>query len=136
MNATGIGYAGIQGVWWLPAMQPFALPIAAHAELHQIAEAVFMLFDAVTELYEADASLRDLLNYKVPAHIPRLTSKQRVLSVRPDFQLRIERPDHFSFVATELEICPIGPRLRACHAGGLRPATRFGRGDGDIARWA
>ena len=26
MDATGIGYAGIEGVWWLPACQPFVWP--------------------------------------------------------------------------------------------------------------
>jgi hypothetical protein len=121
MDETGIGYAGIEGAWWLPATAPFALPPQTRNELQHIAEATFALFDAVSELYSRDAALRDLLNYKVPAHLLSFASKQRVLSVRPDFQLRLQTSGVFedprseaegaetpevSFVATELEICP------------------------------
>ena len=69
MNATGIGYAGIDGVWWQPAAQPFVLPSEAHAELLRIAESTFALFDAVTDLYETNESQRILLDHKVPPHL-------------------------------------------------------------------
>ena len=50
MDATGIGFAGIEGVWWLPAAEPFALPKQLLHELAAIGAALFALFDAVTEL--------------------------------------------------------------------------------------
>jgi hypothetical protein len=116
MNASGIGLAGIDGVWWLPALEAFTLPTQVARDLTKIGSAIFALFDAVTMLYGTPAGakggLDSLLNYKVPAHIPRLMSGGRVESVRPDFQLY--NPDamhfqsglHLKLVATELEICP------------------------------
>lgn len=117
MDATGIGLAGLEGAWWLPAAQPFPLPAAVAGELVQIGQAIFTLFDAVTGLYGTPAGqksgLNALLNHKVPAHIPRLMSRGRVESVRPDFQLSIQTSQtrcaktfEVSLVATELEICP------------------------------
>lgn len=123
MAATGIGLAGIEGAWWLPAAEPFSLPAAVAGELTQIGQAIFTLFDAVTGLYGTPtgekSGLDALLNYKVPAHIPRLMSRGRVEAVRPDFQLKIVTdprtgtiaPPDVSLhvphlVATELEICP------------------------------
>ncbi|MCL4298574.1 MAG: hypothetical protein KJ077_22745 [Anaerolineae bacterium] len=115
MNATGIGLAGVDGVWWLPAIEPFALPAQAARDLAQIGQAIFALFDAVTSLYGtpagAAAGLDDMLTYKVPPNISRLISQGRVESVRPDFQLvsqtsKISKTFEVSFVATELEICP------------------------------
>lgn len=115
MNATGIGLAGIDGVWWLPATEPFALPAQAAHDLVEIGQAIFALFDAVTSLYGTSAGaaggLDDLLSYKVPPNISRLISQGRVESVRPDFQLILQtspasKTCEVSFVATELEICP------------------------------
>jgi hypothetical protein len=111
MDRTGIGYAGIVGAWWLPAATPFALHARLADELEEIARAIFALFDAVTGLYGTAAGaacgLDALLNYKVPADIPRLVGSGRVLGVRPDFQLRpLARPPYYQLVATELEICP------------------------------
>jgi hypothetical protein len=111
MNRTGIGLAGIDGVWWLPAVEPFVLPSRLADELAEISQAIFALFDAVTTLYGTPAGescgLNQLLEYKVPLDIPRLIGPGRVLSVRPDFQLRaLDRPPYYSLVATELEICP------------------------------
>jgi hypothetical protein len=122
MNATGIGYAGIDGVWWLPATTPFEVPIAAREELHRIAEAMFALFDVVSARHEHDEPLRTLLTHKVPPHIAQYVSPQRVFSVRPDFQL-LQRPDRYSFIATELEICPSAQGYaHAMQMGyGLRP---------------
>jgi hypothetical protein len=109
MNATGIGLAGMAGVWWLPAAQPFALPRESRDQLKRIGEAVFALFDAVRELYGTDegevCGLNRLLNHKVPQHLRRYGSKQPVLAVRPDFQL-VKTQAGYTFVATELEICP------------------------------
>ncbi len=111
MSRTGIGLAGIDGVWWLPAKQPFALPSQLAQDLAQIGQAIFVLFDAVTALYGTPAGdtcgLNQLLEYKLPPAIPRLMGPGRVLGVRPDFQLcALDRPPYYRPVATELEICP------------------------------
>src|SRR5215207_3582695 len=111
MRRTGFGLAGIDGVWWLPATQPFELPSRLADELAQIGAAIFALFDAVTALYGTQAGdtcgLNQLLDYKVPLDIPRLIGPGRVLSVRPDFQLcTLDYPPYYRLVATELEICP------------------------------
>jgi hypothetical protein len=111
LNQTGIGYAGIDGVWWRPAVQPFALPAHLAAELTQIGQAIFLLFDTITTLYGsaigAAGGLNQLLEHKVPPSIPRLTSSGRLLGVRPDFQLYPTRDGRsYQLVATELEICP------------------------------
>jgi hypothetical protein len=111
MSRTGIGLAGIDGVWWLPATEPFALPRRLADELELIGPAIFALLDAVTALYGTAAgetcSLNRLLDYKVPPDIPRLIGPGRVLGVRPDFQLcALDHPSYGGLVATELEICP------------------------------
>jgi hypothetical protein len=116
MNATGIGFAGIEGVWWLPAAEPFVLPAQIAQDLTEIGQALFIFFDVVAAMYGTPAGqtgrLDQLLNYKIPAHIPRLMSQGRVESLRPDFQLQ-PIPDQggagqpaYQLVATELEICP------------------------------
>jgi hypothetical protein len=111
MSRTGIGLAGIDGVWWLPATQPFALPSWLAHDLARIGRSIFVLFDAVTALYGTPAGdtcgLNQLLEYKLPPAIPRLMGPGRVLGVRPDFQLcALDRPPYYRLVATELEICP------------------------------
>jgi len=114
MAATGIGYAGIDGAWWLPAIAPFTLPLACQSQLQSIGAAIFTLLDVVTGLYGtaegAACGLTALLDYKVPPHILRLMSAGRVESLRPDFQLLAETDAagnvHYRLVATELEICP------------------------------
>jgi len=112
MNATGIGFAGIAGAWWLPAVESFALPAQVANDLEQIAYAIFCLFDTVTTHYGTSTGaawgLTALLENKVPDAIPRLTGEGRVLAVRPDFQLvRLTgAPARYQLVATELEICP------------------------------
>lgn len=130
MRATGISLARLEGAWWLPAVEPFALPAHAATDLAEIGRAIFALFDAVTDLYGTPAGakggLDTLLNYKVPPIIPRLMSQGRVDSVRPDFQLILTPPPipppqiptsdthhasritHYAprFITTELEICP------------------------------
>lgn len=114
MAATGIGFAGLDGAWWLPAAEPFVLPVACQYQLQAIGAALFTFLDVVTTLYgtaEGDAAgLTHLLDYKVPPHILRLMSAGRVESLRPDFQL-VLAPDAtggvaYRLVATELEICP------------------------------
>src|SRR5687767_9816483 len=91
MNHTGIGYAGIDGAWWLPAVEPFVLPAQVEHDLAEIGRAIFLLFDIVTALYgtaEGEAcGLNRLLENKVPPHILRLRGSGRVEAVRPDFQL-------------------------------------------------
>lgn len=114
MAATGIGFAGIEGAWWLPAVQPFRLPPACADQLQAIGPALFAFLDLVANLYGtaegAAVGLNHLLDYKVPAHIPRIMSGGRVESLRPDFQLVVEQDAagalYYRLVATELEICP------------------------------
>jgi len=111
MSSTGIGLAGIEGVWWLPAVQPFVLPRQLALNLAEIGQAIFVLFDIVTAIYGSRAGaacgLDRLLEYNVPPAIPRLIGPGRVLGVRPDFQLcMLDRPPYYQLVATELEICP------------------------------
>jgi hypothetical protein len=111
MSHTGIGYAGIEGPWWLPAAAPFELPTALAGELALAARAMFALFDAVAALYRTPAGatcgLDALLEYKVPPEIGRLAAPGNVLAVRPDFQLQpLGHSPSFRLVATELEICP------------------------------
>lgn len=113
MNATGIGFAGIDGAWWLPAAEPFSLPAYVADDLAEIGQAIFVLFDTVAALYDtpdgAACGLTQLLQYKVPPQIPQLMGGGRVEGVRPDFQLQL-RPrgdgQRYQCVATELEICP------------------------------
>lgn len=114
MAATSIGFGGIDGAWWLPAVEPFALPVSTAQELATIGPALFYFLDLVTSLYGtaagAAAGVNHLLDTKVPVHIPRLMSAGRVESLRPDFQLVAELDAagalHYRLAATELEICP------------------------------
>jgi hypothetical protein len=111
MNRTGIGLAGIDGAWWLPAVEPFGLPRQAAGDLARIGAAIFALFDAVAGMYGvpegAACGLDRLLEHNVPADIPRLMAPGRALAVRPDFQLcPSQQGQRQRLVATELEICP------------------------------
>lgn len=111
MNETGIGYAGIDGVWWLPAVEPFCLPVQLAIELGEIGAAIFRLFDAISELYGtpvgAAGGLDRLLAENVPPTIPRQVAGGRVELVRPDFQLvPTAEGAGWRLVATELELCP------------------------------
>src|SRR5262249_50656764 len=75
-NRPGIAFAGIDGAWWLPAVEPYALPRQIADDLIGIGASVFALFDAVAGLYGtpegAAGGLNRLLERKVPADIPRL----------------------------------------------------------------
>lgn len=130
MSRTGIGLAGIEGAWWLPATQPFALPAQLAQELLQIGQAIFVLFDTLSATYGTPAGqacgLDRLLEYKLPPAIPRLLGPGRALGVRPDFQLCVlDRPPFYQLVATELEICP--------SAHGFAHALQLGYGlDADL----
>lgn len=110
LRATGIGFAGIDGAWWLPATAPFVLPATVRDELAAAATAIFLLFDTVTAFYGtaagAASGLTQLLDHKVPPTILRLLSQGQVEGVRPDFQLVQEADGNYRLVATELEICP------------------------------
>lgn len=105
MKTTGIGYAGLEGAWWLPATAPFALPLHVSAALQRIGAAVFALLDVLAELYETDESIHRLLRHAVPMHIPLLGGSEPVLLIRPDFQL-VPAGESYQLVATEIEICP------------------------------
>lgn len=105
MRATGIGFAGLPGAWWLPACEPFVLPQAVHTQLVNISNALFELFDVVNARFGADAELTKLLSYKAPESLRGWVSAAPVLSLRPDFQL-CPTPHGYQLVATELEMCP------------------------------
>jgi hypothetical protein len=110
MHETGIGYAGIPGVWWRPATVPVSLPTSIATDLTQIGKAIFLLFDTVMALYGtpqgAAAGLERLLEGRVPPELLALRSRTPVQSVRPDFQLVPQADGQYRLVATELEICP------------------------------
>jgi hypothetical protein len=106
MRNTGIGFAGIEGAWWLPACAPFPLPAAVADSLTGIARALFALLDALGASYGHDPELTALLDYKAPAHLRAFASRAPVLSLRPDFQLCNAPEGGLQPVATELELCP------------------------------
>lgn len=131
MRATGIGFAGIEGAWWLPACEPFPLPASVHASLTGIARAVFALCDALAAGYGVEPELTALLDYKAPSHLRAFASRAPVLSLRPDFQLCAAPEGGLQPVATELELCPAAHGFaHAMQAGyGLEPdlARAFAR---------
>lgn len=127
MAATGIGFAGIDGAWWLPAVEPFPLPAAALDELPRIGRALFALFDAIAELLDTSDELRALLTHRVPSHLPWLAGRESVLMLRPDFQLVAEGRD-VRLVATELEICPAAQGFATAMQTGYRLATDLADG--------
>ena len=112
MAATGIGFAGVEGVWWLPATEPFILPGAARSQLADLGRAIFALLDAVRLLFAAPAGdacgLTALLLHKTPHRLSQWRDRSPVLSVRPDFQIVLDEQaaGGVRFAATELEICP------------------------------
>jgi hypothetical protein len=116
INKTGIGLAGIDGLWWLPACRPFALPQQVATDLAAIGVALFAFYDVVTELYDSAtddaADLHRLLNFKVPPTIPRLPGRGPILALRPDCQLVPLAADgqnirsSYRVTVTELEMCP------------------------------
>lgn len=108
MIDTGIGYAGLEGVWWLPACEPIYLPRYLAADLVNLGRAAFALLDAVTSLYQLDSRprLNQWLDHKVPAHLRRRTGTGRVSSIRPDIQLEPLPGGRLRPVVTELEMCP------------------------------
>lgn len=130
MNATGIGYAGIDGVWWLPAGKPFSLPRYIELGLVDIAAAIFALYDTVAALLPLPEGrdLRGLLTYRVPERLAGQLSCEPVYMVRPDFQLCPDGDGCYRLVATELEICP--------SAQGFATAMQIGYGLAtDLADW-
>lgn len=118
LSDTGIGYAGVEGVWWRPACEPFPLPNEVAGQLDEIGPALFAFFDAIVDLYKSGTShqLKWLLEYKVPDYIQRLVAEGRVDSLRPDFQLypASDGSSAYRLVLTELEICPSAHGF--CHA--------------------
>jgi hypothetical protein len=105
MDATGIGFAGIEGVWWLPAAEPFNMPSEVTTQLISIGRAIFALFDVLAGSLASDPEISGLLSYKVPEHFVQKSPLSPVYKVRPDFQL-VERDGGYDLVVTELEICP------------------------------
>jgi hypothetical protein len=114
----------MDGPWWLPACEPFVLPLSVGESLLHIGAAIFAFLDVLGDLYGTSEgrSLTALLEYKVPTHLPRLVTSKQVLALRPDFQL-LETEAGLQLVGTELEICPAAQGFaHAMQAGyGLAP---------------
>lgn len=110
LNESGIGFAGVDGVWWRPASETFHLPKDIAQQLEEIGPALLTFINAVIDLYWKGSSkrLNESLRYKLPNHIPRLVTAGRVESLRPDFQLcpTAKSNSSYQLMATELEICP------------------------------
>jgi hypothetical protein len=116
IDETGIGLAGIDGLWWLPACGPFVLPRQVASHLADIGAALFAFYDVVAALYGTAAGeaggLNRLLRYKVPPALHRSAGHGRVLALRPDFQLvpvapgSANGPAAYRPAVTELEMCP------------------------------
>jgi hypothetical protein len=107
LAATGIGYAGLDGAWWLPAAEPFRLPSPLHHRLLAFADAIVALLDVVRACLARDAQLHTLLTHKVPPALVTYGSSAPVLALRPDFQIVSDGRGHpIDVAATELEICP------------------------------
>lgn len=122
LAATGIGYAGIDGAWWLPATAPFPLPAATLDALPRIGRALFALLDALAELYASDEALRAVLTHRVAPGVPWLVGREPVLMLRPDFQL-VPDGAGYRLVATELEICPAAQGFAHAMQAGYGLAT-------------
>jgi hypothetical protein len=130
LDMTGIGFAGLDGAWWRPAVEPFPLPGYLADDLAAASAAVFALLDVLSELYDAPggAAVRALLGERVPPHIPRLVSRDPALMLRPDFQLHADADGRYRLVATELESCPA--------AQGYAHAMQVAYGlEADLADW-
>lgn len=111
LDEAAVGYAGVEGAWWLPSLAPFDFGPRARRLLEAAGQAIAALCACVAELAAtpagAAAGLDALLRHKVPAHLMALHSRAPVLGVRPDFQIVAGQKGGLErFVATELEICP------------------------------
>lgn len=110
LNATGIGFAGLDGLWWLPATEPYQVSENISYQLGKIGPAIFHFFDVIIDLYRRGTSSRliKLLEYKVPDEFPHLVCNSHLACIRPDFQLSISNNGSRSFQLkiTELEVCP------------------------------
>lgn len=130
MDAAGIGFAGIDGAWWLPACRPIALPDQLAQDLPVIGQAIFTLLDAVSGLVGVEQGVTALIERQVPAPLRGQTCPGPILSLRPDFQIH-PTTDGLQLVATELESCPSAQGFaHALQVGyGLIPdlAAAFGR---------
>lgn len=132
LNDTGIGFAGVDGVWWRPACEPFPLSKKIAQQLEEIGPALLTFIDTVVDLYRSESSqrLNRLLEYKVPDHIPRHVANGRIESLRPDFQLCPVDVDNSSFrlMITELEICPSAHGFAHAMQSAYRLATDLAEG--------
>jgi hypothetical protein len=110
MHGTGIGYAGIDGVWWLPAERHFVWPRAMRDHLARVGDALFQFVDAVWRVLESgsDPELAAQLRHRVPESLTSHFDLAPVLSFRPDFQLVPTGEPALPFrpVLTEIEIAP------------------------------
>lgn len=117
MNNTGIGYKGMRGVSWLPATEPFLLPLAFKQEIQALGEVIFLLCDAITELYSKNPQVAELLSHKVPLRILRSMGPGTIDVMRPDIVIVKEEDGALHPVVTEIESAPAGHGI--VHAVGL-----------------
>lgn len=114
MERVGVGYKGLSGVGdrgmvsWLPGIEPFHLPSSFERQLQDLAEATFLLNDAVGALYGNDPEVTALLTHKVPDRIRRIVSPGRVDIVRPDIVIVRDPDGTLRPVVTEFESAPGG----------------------------
>ena len=114
MNETGIGYGGIQGISWSPALEPFILPRTLGEQLHSLGEAVFLLYDAVDALYQTDELIQRFVSYKFPDYLPPLVSSGQLSLFRLDIVLTRTDEGTYQPVVTEVEVVPGMAGLAHC----------------------
>ena len=114
MNETGIGWGGVQGISWSPAVEPFVLPTTLKEQLHSLGEAVFLLYDSVHALYHTDELIRRFVSYKFPDYLPPLLAPGRLTLFRLDMVLVPIEVGTYQPVVTEVEVAPSNTGLTHC----------------------
>ncbi len=123
MNQTGVGYKGFVGVSWRASVEPVVLPEHIGTQIDALARAIFLLHDAVRELYPTSERLQALLTHKKPDRILPIMMADSVDVVRPDIVIVRDLDGTFRPVVTELESAPAGQGMaHAMQVGyGLQP---------------
>ena len=105
VEATGVGFGGMEGVSWLPALSPEPLPAALRDRLQRLGQAIFLFYDALAELHDEEEEVRGLLGHKRPDSIPALTTG-RLDYARLDVVIVREADGELGLRVTEVESAP------------------------------
>ena len=105
MTESGIGYGAYAGVTWNPALDAVVLPRKLLGKLRRMGAAIFLLYDALAELYDRDPALTELLAWKKPSRVPAIVDG-RIDLVRPDLVVTEEPGGELGVRITELESAP------------------------------